>query len=177
MYSHTIGPRNIYRFNFHTSLLEQLTFDDGSNYPIYLSGLNKIGFVKNNYAEYWLMDPDGQNQQYYFSLPTPNLNYQIYCAETDKIYYYSKESTRRIAVMDYNGQNFQYLTDVNNNACPVINNSGDSLIYHSDRTGVHNIYLLDLQSLQESRATFNNSKSCPILIPRINSHLACLLSS
>ncbi len=77
----------------------------------------------------------------------------------NKIYFYSIESTRRLAVVDYDGQNFQYLTETNNNAHPEINSSGDSLLFHSDRTGTQNIYLLNLSAMTESQITFNSERS------------------
>lgn len=105
------------------------------------------------------MAGNGQNKESLFSYSSFNINHQSYSTTTNKVYAYSIESTRRIFEMDYNGQNFRYLTDINNNAYPEINFTGDSLLFHSDRSGIHNIFLLDLSTMLESQVTNNFERS------------------
>jgi hypothetical protein len=159
MHTHDYSPKVIYRYNFQTSLLEQLTFENQTSYPIYISNINKIGYTNNSRAEYWIMDPNGQNKESLFPYPSFNINHQSFCSTTNKTYCYSIESSRKLVEMDYNSQNFRYLTDNNNDAYPEINFSGDSLLFHSDRNGTNNIFMLDLSTMLVNQITYNSEIS------------------
>ena len=159
MHTHDYSPKIIYRYNFKTSLLEQLTNENYTSYPVYLKNINKIGYTNKTRNEYWIMNTNGLNKSSLFSFSSYNIHHQSYSPATNKTYFYSIESSRRLVEMDYNGQNLRYLTDNNNDAYPEINITGDSLLFHSNRYGIHNIFLLDLLTMSETQLTFNTESS------------------
>ncbi len=165
-FSHSGAQNNVYRFNLQTSSLEQLTFVNRAVHQEYLSNIEKIVYQMKDQNEMWIMNSDGSNKQFYFNLPLYHPYSPKYCTVTDKIYYYTIESYRKLAFMDYNGQNVQYLTinESYNNLSPDINTNGDSLLFHSDRSGVFNIFLLDLSNMSQSQLTYSSNTICHLAL-------------
>jgi len=161
VYSHSNSPRHVYRYNLQSDVFEQLTTEDKTAYPVFRPSINKIGYTNNEYGEYWLMNTDGSNKQFYFNLPTYPMYHQSYSDVTNKIFFYILNGTQQMCVMDHDGQNFAFLADniLFNNANPEINIKGDSLLFNSDRNGISNIFIMELPSQIVTQLTFNTTKS------------------
>jgi Tol biopolymer transport system component len=160
-YSFRPSPYNVYRYNLQNSLLEQLTDSVMSEFPLYISNLEKIGYQHPYVHEFWLMNLNGTNQSYYFSMNF-DMEKPVYSAGSQKLCFYVIENDyRRLGIMNYDGTDFEYLTaSVNyNNATPDINDSGELILYQSDQSGVYNIYLLNLSNMVSEQLTFNSIRS------------------
>jgi|GEM_PF-1357116 len=160
-----LADHDIYRYNLQTEQLEKLTQDGPVlNYadPIYMEDVNRIGYRAANSNGFLSMTRSGLNQSALFYLPEGGVGLD-YCSNTKKIFMYTG-SPRKLASIDNNGDNFTYLTnpEVYNDARPSVNSWGDKVLFQSDRTGIYQIYLLDLNSDETTQLTFEgNSKAFP----------------
>lgn len=155
-----ISNYDVFRFNMQTNLLEKITEDGAQNhYPFYMEELDKIGYRAGSPNRFALMNTDGSKQQIVFDFPA-SVNGLDYCSKTKKIFLYTLEGVRKLAVVDNNGENFTYLSNptIYNDARPSINENGDQLLFMSDRSGVYQIYMLDLNSNIETQLTFGELK-------------------
>jgi|GEM_PF-1875624 len=166
IYIHTqwTGPtRSIYRYNLTTNELTQLTGEMDAAYPLYLSNLGKICFLsRENYdTKIWLMNTDGSNRmEWISSIPVVNFMGPRYSTVNNKIFFYTygTAGTDRLASIDYDGSNFQYLTDDDNynDHSPAPHPSANELLFVSDRDEVTNIYRLNLETQVQSQVTTND---------------------
>jgi len=161
LYNHTVAPGNVYTFDLKTNSLQKLTDEDRAEYPIYLSNINKIGYLRKSQREFRIMDLNGSNNEDFFQFSSYYPYSPVFCHTYNKIYFYIIEGKRQLARIDYNGKNFEYLTSntTYNNLLPSINSKGDFLLYSSNKTINNNIYLLDLNSSSEIQLTFNTESS------------------
>ena len=157
-----VADHDIYRYNLQTEQLEKLTEDStAANYadPVYMKDQNKIGYRSANRASFFSMTIDGQNQAVlsYFPVGVAGLDY---CSDTKKLFMYTfSGNVLKLAMVDPNGENFTYLTNPENynDARPSINALGDKALFMSDRTGVYQIYLFDLNSNITTQLTFEGN--------------------
>ena len=159
------SDHNIYRYNMQTSLLEKLTSGTEFRFPVFMPRYHKIGHIDWSTQEFWLMDPDGGNPQFRFHL-MHQWQKPHYCDMTRKFYYYIfDQGYRRLVTADDRGGSIEYLTEPTfyNNAVPKINLNGDSLLFQSDRSGVYNIFLMELNTREQIQLTFN---SIPSIYPK-----------
>ena len=147
--------RDIYRYSLQTGDLIQITHGLNAAYPSKLSN-NHIGFMTRNPDQYRSADPAGNNQEILFSLPEPHFNSPQYNSFTNSLFFYTYNfySTRNLAVIDLSGENYSLLTENNfSDGGPYPNTTGDSLLFHSNRSGVRNIFLMDLSSNEATQVT------------------------
>lgn len=154
-------PRNVYRFNLQTSLLEQLTNEDMSEFPVYLSNIDKIGYQRPYIHQFWIMDKNGSNKQFLFQ-QSFDMEMPDFAPGNQRLCFYLIEGGgRRLGLMNFDGTEFEYLTPYSslNNAIPDINDAGDRILYQSDLTGNYNIFMMNLQNNTTEQLTFNSYKS------------------
>lgn len=160
-----MADQDIYRYNLQTLSLDKLTQDgEWKNYadPIYMKGVNRIGYRSANSGTFLSMTLSGLNQFVLFDLTEGGIGLD-YCSETYKIFMYTG-SPRKLAMVDDNGDNFTYLTSPENydDARPSVNARGDKVLFQSNRTGIYQIYLMDLNTNATIQLTFEGtSKAFP----------------
>lgn len=148
----------IFRYSLEDSTFQQVTFWYRTVRPVYYANKNKILFTSYITVEW--MEPDGTNRELLYQQPRI-MSYPTINQTRQKIFFYTPGecSPRQIASVNIDGTGFQYLFPQNrfDESQPEVILNGDSLLFKSNRSGPHNIYILNLNTSEIVQV--NNSRA------------------
>ncbi len=147
-----VSVYDIYEYDIATEKEKQLTSNRRAYYPSYSKDGNKIAYVvnKDGTLNLEIADANGKNQVRltYFDNGEQVFNPK-FSPDGNSIYFdYAYENNRDIAVIDIETKDMEFLLEDPSidSRSPVFSPDGNKLYFASDRTGIFNIYSMDLDS-------------------------------
>jgi hypothetical protein len=148
---------DLYVYDIDNDEETRLTYNLRANQPQVSNDGKSVVFLfeKDGTTNLGIIDIDGGNfrQLTFFSNGEQVYNPKFSNDDTFIVFDYSLRLTRDIARVNIDGSNFQYiLQKEEDDRNPVFDKDGN-LIYASDKTGIFNLYKLNLQTKEEKQLT------------------------
>jgi Tol biopolymer transport system component len=148
---------DLYVYDIKTEKEVRLTYNLRADQPSLSHDGNYIVFLfqKDGTSNIGMVDKDGKNFKRLTNFENGEQVYNPKFAfdNSSVIFDYSYHNTRDIASVNVDGSNFRFIIQTENDERnPLIDTEGN-LIFSSDKTGIFNLYRMDLKSSKETQLT------------------------
>ena len=148
---------DLYSYDIDKDEETRLTYDLRANQPAVSHDGTKIVFLfeKDGTTNLGMVDINGKNFKHLTKFEDGQQVYNPKFSNDDKfiVFDYSNRETRDVARIDTNGSNYQKIISLkSDDRNPVFDKNGN-LVYCSDRTGIFNIYSLNMKTGENKQLT------------------------
>ncbi len=148
---------DLYSYDIDKDDETRLTYDLRANQPAVSHDGKKIVFLfeKDGTTNLGMVDINGKNFKHLTKFEDGQQVYNPKFSNDDKfiVFDYSNRETRDVARIDTNGSNYQKIISLkSDDRNPVFDKNGN-LVYCSDRTGIFNIYSLNMKTGENKQLT------------------------
>jgi len=154
---HWYNVHDLYVYDVTTEDETRLTNNLRANQPSVSSDGKNIVFLfqKDGTSNLGMVDIDGKNfhQLTFFQNGEQVYNPKFSNNNSFIVFDYSYENGRDIAKVNADGSGFSYLLKTDNDERNPVFDEQNNLIYASDKTGIYNLYQLDLNTKEEKQLT------------------------